>query len=326
MLVRVIPTGQAELGGLARCLAQLFPGHDFETVAKREDPDGSRTPYDGFTSCRLRLPRQVGRDNLQKLVGALAGEVLGQRGRRRADLVVLIDDLELPNVDPDPTTKQDQVEVVVESVRQAVRQHLSSLGSDPSANKVEAGLKEHASFHLAVPMIESWLFGDPAAILQVGVPAQRTPRLVPGLDPERLETQDQEYSDDDGSTCTALHAKARYQSKRPRPAWDVRPTVAGMPSERRERHPKAYLQWLCRDSKDDRNCSAYRESKGGSDALSALDWTSMLAQPEWYTAARALVGDLEDLLGRPAVVIPRGREHPALSRTTHRTTRVLRNI
>ena len=32
MRVVLIPTGQAELGGLSRCLSRLFPDHDFDVL------------------------------------------------------------------------------------------------------------------------------------------------------------------------------------------------------------------------------------------------------------------------------------------------------
>jgi len=317
MLIRVIPTGRAELGGLAACLNQLFPAHEFETVAKRVDPDGTPKPYDGFTSCRLELPRKNPRYNLDRLVAALAGEMIGERRCRRAGLVVLLDDLELVNA--------DQVNVVVDCVRGAVLQHIDRLGQHPSKAKVEAELRERASFHLAVPMIESWLFKDPAALTKAGMPDGRRPHLKSDKDPENFETDDPDYSEDDGSACHALIAKTQKHPKRWPPPWVIEP-IANMPLVKREHHPKAYLQWLCRDTNDDRNCSSYRESKGGANALAGLNWTSVLAKPEWYSAVRALIGDLEDALGPPALVIPKGPEHPALSLTARRDVRVLRNI
>ncbi|WP_437639587.1 hypothetical protein [Sorangium sp. So ce854] len=73
MRIKLIPTGRCELLGLPECLRRVFPEHTFETVPARVEPDGTRVPFDGFTSARLSSSFVPG--NLLKLVQQLASEV-----------------------------------------------------------------------------------------------------------------------------------------------------------------------------------------------------------------------------------------------------------
>lgn len=283
---------------MARCLEALFPSHSFETVSAREEPDGTRIPFDSFTSSRL--PPRLVPDALRRLVEKLASEVYPGRDGNPADMAVLIEDLELPNA--------DQIPVLVEAVRGAVSAHLADVQErrgSLSRDRAARALRERASFHLAVPMIESWLFGDATALATVGVPEERMPpRLVSGRDPERFETSDPDFSMDDGSACAALAARNARRHEARRPAWVLvpRPTV---PLWRRELHPKAYLSWLCRDPANER-CSTYREAEGGADALASLSWPVVLGAPDHFQWARALVHDLADALNEPVPAFAEG--------------------
>lgn len=298
MLVRLLPTGQMELRSLAQCLRTLFPGHDFQTISAREDPDGSRIPFESFTSGRLRP--DIVPDALRRLVEQLSAEAHPGRSGVPADLAVLIDDLELENL--------DQVPVVADIVRRAVRAHLADVEHRRGAlstERVARALRERASFHVAVPMIESWLFGDPAALCTAGVPEERLPaRLATGCDPEQFATDDPGYSADDGAQCTEL--VSRNARKRPpiRPRW-ILPDRPSIPHWRREAHPKAYLSWLCRDPGHER-CSTYRESDGGAAALASLRWPTVLGAPSHFTWARALILDIASALNEPVPAFASG--------------------
>lgn len=291
MRIRLIPTGQMELRALAQCLQNIFPDHDFQTVSGREDPDGSRAPFEAFTSARLRS--DLVPDALRRLVEQLAAEAHPGRHGNPADLAVLIDDLELENI--------DQAPVVADVVRRAVRLHLSDVEQRRGsvyAERVARALRERASFHVAVPMIESWLFGDPSALRTAGIPDERLPaRLAMGCDPERFETDDPPFSNDDGSGCTALAERNARKRQAIRPRWVLQERPS-LPHWRREAHPKAYLSWLCRDPKHER-CSTYRESDGGAAALASLSWPAVLGGPSHFTWARALVLDLATALNEP---------------------------
>jgi hypothetical protein len=292
MRVRLIPTGQMELLALATSLQRVFPAHEFETVAKRVDPDGTRAPFEAFTSARLRQGLMP--DPLRRLVAQLAAEVYpGRREGEPADLAVLIDDIELDNV--------DQMPLVAEAVRHAVRIHLADFEhhrGSVAAGRLTRALRERASFHLAVPMIEAWLFGDGGALRSAQVPEERLPaRLAESSDPERFETVDAAFSADDGSQCAALFARNARTRAQARASWVLRERP-DLPHWRREAHPKAYLSWLCRDPNDEK-CSTYRESRGGAAGLAALDWPTVLSTPSHFLWARALVHDLAGALNEP---------------------------
>src|SRR5205823_2158383 len=157
-------------------------------------------------------------------------------------------------------------------------------------------MRERASFHLAVPMLESWFFADPASLARAGVPADRLPaRLRPSVDPEFIEVSDLPYASDDGAHCTEMLARnqGRPARQHQRPPWALAPLPA-IPDLRRERHPKAYLAWLCRNAQHPR-CSTFRESEGGVAALIELNWRRVLAHPEWCAFARAMIADLGDV-------------------------------
>lgn len=321
MLVRIIPTGRAELFGLQRCFERLFPNHSFEMVKERDDENDLPVPFPGFTSARLKNPPVVGK-HLERLIGQLASEVYPGRQGRAAGLAVLIDDLELDNI--------DQPEVVIATVRAAVAQHLDKImqerGSE-AARRVEVALRQKASFHLAAPMIEAWFFADSEVLPTAGVPAERLPPLLRnGVDPEYFQVDDALFSADEGASCAALEKRNQKGGRRnpERPPWVLtsRPDV---PAFVRERHPKAYLSWLCRDGENER-CSTYRESEHGARALSAVNFSRMLATETICRYARALVHDLADELGPPSVWIPPGEEHPLVSRFTSRQRSVLRNL
>ncbi|WP_156040955.1 hypothetical protein [Chondromyces apiculatus] len=251
----------------------------------------------------------------------LASEVHPGRDGHAADLAVLLDDLELENA--------DQPEIVVASVRAAVKQHLEALRQRESAAKaqrVEQALRERASFHLAAPMIEAWLFADPASLPLAGVgPDRLPPKLRPGVDPEAFETDDLAFSQDDGTTCAAFHAQNARRRKPERLLWML-PERFNLPGYRRELHPKAYLSWLCRNPTEAQRGSTYRESHGGAAGLRALSWEQVLRTPAHAKFARALIHDLADALGPPTLTLPSGEEYPLLARSSAPRDRALRNL
>lgn len=306
MLVKLIPTGRAELLGLAACLQPIFPTHTFECVRGGVDEQDRPLPFDSFTSSRIKAPDKPG-TVLGRLVQQLASEVCPGRAGKPADLAILIDDLELANA--------DQPGIVIEAVRNAVKQHLKTLSSSKMAERVEQALLQKASFHLAVPMIEAWFFADIEVLPRAGVPAERLPpRLREDIDPEQFECDDSIFENDPGSQCTKLAERNRRMGKRKAevPPWII---------PNRKYHPKAYLSWLFRDPNHDR-CSAYRESEHGVAALKALRWSEVLSHENYCTFARALINDLAEALGPPALPLPQGQCQKLVSRPAH----VLRNI
>jgi hypothetical protein len=301
-----------ELHGLGRCLERLFPAHDFEVVELERDAHDRPRPFDGFTSSRLATPLRAPTDppsNLSKLVQAMASELVPGRAGKPADLCIVLDDLELTNL--------DQPGRVVDAIRHEVRLHLEELQRrrPQLAPRVARGLLHGGSFHFAVPMIEAWLFADPAGVTAVGVPSDRRPRLVQGRDPEQFLTEDPEYATADDAECVALASKRRR--RRQRAAW-VRPD--------RTRHPKAYLSWLCRDPSE-ADCTRYHETESGAAALRQLDWPSVARRPDHMRYARALLADLAAVLGGWPRNVAQGGDLASLT-SIHQIPkdRVLRNM
>ncbi len=267
--VALIPTGVMELEGLAASLDAFFEGrHDFVCVPKTPDAPGVRaTPFSGFTSNGV-IPESANEPDsaVRLLVDALAQEVYPRERRGRsvrpaADLAIVIDDLELEN-------EGDHGEVS-RTFRTAIERHIETARAPTDRADLRACLRRHASFHLAVVMAESWFFADPKGIELNRVPVERCARTLPGVDPERFETDDPDYVSDDGSACEEILRAVANPRKKPqykRAPW-VMSFDAEFPFRVRARHPKHYLEWLCRDPRD-RRCTAWREREIGAVALS----------------------------------------------------------
>lgn len=274
MKIGVITTGRAELKGLHHALELLFPGHDFRPIPKIR-PD---TPYDGFTSAEIDPTTPVDLDsNAGRLVRAVAAALEGH------DRVLLLDDLELVNA--------GRTAAVIRYLRDHVKEYIERFAREygpMEARSLAEKLRQSASFHLAVPMIESWFFADPSALERMHVTV--APALEPGKDPEEFLTRDSAYDDDDLSGCTNWHAITDPKKKKScSPEWD---------RDERQKHPKAYLAWLMKDPGDKR-CSRYRETEHGVAALKDLDWQRALARPEHCAHLRAMVFDLSIALESP---------------------------
>lgn len=224
MRVALLVTGRTEWHGLAIALRRLFPGHDFTTVPTEREALSSpdQFPYAGFTSTRLTEADEADPpESALEVVGRAAQEALGDRRANRADVVMVLDDLEPANT--------HQPGRVVQVFRSAVERHLADLqGSRESTRRA---LRERVSFHLVVPMIEAWFFGDPGALAKAGVPATRPPSLAV-TDPEAFETSDAAYAAATEAFCPCWVSRGRDKKRRPK--W--------LGSSSRRNHPKAYLQ------------------------------------------------------------------------------------
>jgi hypothetical protein len=315
MRVAVLPTGRMEWHGLGKALSRLFPGHELYSLPTEAEVASDRRgfPYPGFTSVEL-TDRQEAEppESARDLVIRAAQEALGDRRREAADLVLIVDDVELPN--------QHQPERVVAILRKAVEIHLNGLDRVETHRRTRSVLREKVSFHLIAPMIEAWLFADPQALARAGVPDDASVCFSPGTDPEAFETDDGAYLAATEADCPALAAVLPAAKKK-----TLRPKWLGMLP--RARHPKGYLQWLCRDPAD-RSCTHYAETESGGPALAEIRWEMLVSRPDnHFSFLRALIEDLEDGLGEPAANGPVSR---VVSKLTARSCAprdaVLRNI
>lgn len=320
MRVAILPTGRTEWHGLAQALARLFPGHDFYALPTPDEVESGRDkfPLDGFTSNRLLDEHEVSPpESARELVGRAAQAALGDRRSRvePADLVLILDDLELENLDNDAR--------VLRVLRSAVLKHLEGLEGRTStraraiAEETREALRERVSFHLVVPMIEAYFFADREALRAAGV-VDPALAVVAG-DPEHFETRDPRYLAAAATECPRWSALRGHARKKLRPKW------LGDEHDR-ARHPKGYLQWLCLDGQA-KGCTRYSESKGGADALASLRWELLLARPVAQTRhLRALIEDLADALGDPSVGPIEGDADSDARRCGAGRSRVLRNL
>lgn len=288
---------------MGTALKSLFPDHDFDCLTKRPDE-----PLDGFTSCVVQAHDE---GNVDKLVGEMASALVPGRRGDPYDLAFVIEDLELKN--------KRQPAVVVEAFRNAVLRHLEKLERENArlAERVRGALLAKASFHLAVPMMEAWLFADPAGPANAGVLEGRLPpNWQSRRDPEDFLTLDPDYLSDTGASCERWLALPPKRQKDHKPLW-LRPASRG-------EHPKAFLAWLSR-APAERECTGYRETHEGASALQRLAWANVLANPAHCTYARALIDDLADALGEPSPA-GAGAAAPLTDHRERRVAPVLRNI
>jgi hypothetical protein len=302
MRVAVVTTGQMERLALASALQRLFPDHVFETLERIPG-----MPFDGFTSVTVRPVNASDRPGaaanlIRAALGALVPETTTTKP---VDHVVILDDLELVN--------SGNESVVIEHLRASARRVIADLRAPADEAKVSLLLQTRVSFHLAAPMPESWFFGDLEALKTELDPDRPPPMLHPGRDPEQFLTNDPAYVADDGSAC-----RGPLPGRRPRRVpWLV---------PRREEHPKLYLCWLLRDPAAE-NCHWYKETQEGVRLLNSLQWSTVLEDPEAFTFLRALVRDLEGVLGPASDTIPAGgAEAHWTALSTPRADPVLRNL
>ncbi|KFA87480.1 hypothetical protein [Archangium violaceum] len=264
---------------------RVFPGTRFELLERVES----------FPSADVReMPESVvPGTTLDKFAASLVAAV----EEEPPDLVVALDDLELINA-PHP-------ERVADRVRHAVRAHLArhSWTSEATRDKVTRRVRERCSFHLLAPMVESYFYAEPEALVRAG--ASRPSRVdAAAIDLEVFVTDDPEYLG---------HDFVPHQQSPKRKSWAI-------PLPERAQHPKHYLRFLC----DPANpyTDRYVETKGGAAALRELDWSRVFAHGERARFARALFEDLALGLG-VSPPFP-GKGHPATS--DFKNARVLRNL
>lgn len=308
MRVALLPTGRTEWHGLPVALQRLFPAHELY-VLPGAAVFRSTGPFDGFTTSTLTEKHEHEDEYLPEsatdLVGRAAQEALGDGPHRgAADAVLVLDDLELAN--------RHQPARVARVFRRAVEYHLAGLQG--ARERTARTLRERVSFHLVVPMIEAWFFGDRQALRVAGVPDDLEP-ILDGAGLEDFRTLDVRYEGAREVDCPIWIAKGRKKADRPK--WL---------GAQRERHPKGYLQWLCRDGAA-KNCTSYDESHRGAEALKQLDWAAVLgSRSVGYLGA--LVEDLADVLREPLPLPMHGDDGPppVTSWSRRPQSHVLRNL
>ncbi len=258
-LIKLIVTGDMEKLALHKSLSKLFP----------TDQDGGAVIWETqkiqcATSYRLIEGREPSQPMLALANAMFAEAIFGKKGPP-ADLVLVIDDVELGNL--------GQEQVVATHFRTAVESILSAYNM-PTQVRYRELLRAKCSFHLLKPMVEAYLFGDGQALQTAGVSTAIPPRLVHLTDVEAFETNDPPWL----PTCYEENKK-RHASH---PWW------------RHECHPKHYLNHLGKRGQPDYE---YEETHHGRDALIALDWAQVPKLASDAPILRALFEDLADWFG-----------------------------
>lgn len=290
--VQLIVTGDMEQRSLHRSLGRLFPKDGAGELVDWRPP----IKHNEVTTHRL-LPLSTRRGPsapMQKLAQALATESLQGKVKAHAApaLVLALCDVEVHN--------HDQIGLIVTHLREALTQHLSTFESQTRARHAER-LRTRCSFHLARPMTEAWLFGDPHALRRLGVAPGR-PHLR-SRDWEDFESIDPAWL----PRCAAIDAL--HHNHKQEPWW------------REATHPKRYLTFLTDEA------DPYDEVLHGAPALEGLDWPALPVDPSATPYLRALIDDIADALGLPSPLSP---GHPAPltspSRSQRAAERTLRNL
>ena len=313
MRVDLLVTGRAEAAGLAEALDRLFPGHEFRYVWRNEK---DRELFPGFTTGPLPARPSQALPQVRKIVEEILARLVATRRRsQRPDFVVVLDDLELVNAHRPAVATQ----VFAEQVR-AHLEFLEQVRDSGFVDRCRDALREKASLHFANPMVEAWFFADPGALSQCGVADTSQVEWNDSGDPEDFETTETTYLSATESDCPCWQSlESNRKKKKLRPKW--------LGDLNRSRHPKGYIQWLCRDGAA-RTCTRYQETKNGGAALAGLDWALVLARPDDHFAyLRALVDDLADALGEDPITGPvREPGAAATSRSRRPRNPVLRNL
>ncbi len=270
---------------MPQALQSLFPQHEFYSLPTEMEVKsyGEDFPAHSFTSCDVR--KLSGKANqADKLIERAAAEAIGdsKRDRKAANLVVILDDLEIINL--------HQASAVIEVVREASQRFLDQFLNDSNRrDRYADALKNRVSFHLAKPMIESWLFSDWENLKNACKPTG-TAKLKEGVDPECFLTNDPVYETDTGANCIKWILFSEKKRKDHIPQW----INAG---DHRNIHPKAYLSWLCFKS-GEKNCSSYSETVGGVNALKSLKWAKLFQNQNHACFARSMIHDIANAINQ----------------------------
>ncbi|MBF0438627.1 MAG: hypothetical protein HQL93_05835 [Magnetococcales bacterium] len=252
--IKLIVTGDMEKGAICDFLKRFFPGmrNDQKVIW-----DSSK--IGGVTTHRLEPAKKL-YDPMKRLVKAMIAEAMIGKTGRPADLVVVLDDVELNNL--------GQESVVAQVLKNAVEDELVQRNS-----ATRTVLRDKCSFYLFKPMVEAYLFGDANALEIACVQAPHNPRLVHPTDVEQFETNDPAY---------LIHCKQENNTKKQKdnaPWW------------REECHAKHYLEHLTKGS--------YKETDHGKEALKEINWKNVPKCHSDMPIIRSLFQDISDWFGIP---------------------------
>ncbi|RIZ69583.1 MAG: hypothetical protein D0528_03725 [Methylococcales bacterium] len=290
--IKFIVTGDMEKSALHKSLQRFFPNiRDSDEViwdTPRKAQCVTSYPLQPLTSGNLPSKPMI------ELAKAMFAETFSSKTGHPADLVIVVDDVELGNL--------NQEAVIAEHFRAAVNTVFSLENYDlKTEERRRKQIQQKCSFHLLKPMVEAYLFGDSASLALAGVQNGVNTCLVHPSDVEQFESNDSLWL----TICHAENTK-KQQNK---PWW------------RNELHPKRYLEHLT-----ERGQVTYEETKGGKDALIALDWSVVPKCQLDIPIIRSLFEDISEWFGIESPII--GDTHPGFYPATsvNRANLLLRNM
>lgn len=245
--VALLTTGRCEQLGLPLALEHALAGHADVTFQALGE-------FHSFTSATLDVGAlgQVPEAAAPRVTGPvdkLADALIAEAAFGSWDLVLAIDDLELANEGDAAGVRR----FFLDAVRRAMQR------ADLTENQ-RTRVARRASFHLLVPMVEAYFFGERAAVERACVCAglASAPQWPERTWPiEAFAVTDQVYSDRAASPDLPKELR--------------RTKTAAWQTSDRERHPKHYMEFLCREAPH-----GYREAREGVAALRKLDLTALL--------------------------------------------------
>jgi len=258
--IKLIVTGDMERSALHKSLQRIFPSerHGQPVVWDVPHLKVGGSP----TNNQLKSGHRPN-GAMRKLARIMLSEAtMGIKGVP-ADLIVVVDDVELGNI--------GREHIVAEHFCTAVRELLGQYNGAELVRH-QAILREKCSFHLLKPMPEAYFFGDPDTLIALVSPGAN-PKLVHPSDVEKFETNEPAYL----PACRNENSKKQLENK---PWW------------RQECHPKDYIIHLA-----ERNRKTYDEIIHGKQALLNIDWKKV---PKYQTDTliiRSLFADIADWFG-----------------------------
>ena len=247
--VVLLVTGRCEKLALGKSLEPLFG-----------DAATFTTVYSDFGFTSNRIPPYIAGETSRaaKLAAAIVAEIdPSESVSTIPHLLVALDDVEVFNVDQPPHL----VDYFRAAVEAHVQGHRQWFPSDAASARERLG--QRCSFHLLRPMVESYFFGERAALKRAGATRES------GFCSEKRDVEDFNI-DEAGYLSCAVHPCGAD------PAFN-------------SRHPKRYLGHI--------SDHFYTETEGGRAALEVLDWRSVLSNPAHATYARSFIEDIADAIG-----------------------------
>jgi hypothetical protein len=293
--IKLIVTGDLEKLALSQSLKKHFPNTQNGKDVIWDEPRKTH----GATSYQLQSLNAGGllSNPMKELAKAMLAEALEgkKKGQGPADLVIVIDDVELGNL--------RRENIVAEHFRAAVNDaiKLKAKGISSEEARIRRVIQDKCSFHLLKPMVEAYLFGDASALALAGVPIGVSPQLVHQSDVEEFETNDPTW------LPTCYKENAVQQNKHNKPWWH------------HEYHPKAYLDYLL-------SSGDYKETIHGNKALMQLNWPGVPKCQHDILIFGSLFHDVADWFGITNPI--GGATHPDFYpvKTVNRNSLLLRNM